>query len=216
MFETLFYAHFEKGANAANHVIRLIEWRTTAPEILSKKIEWSMNELSESECELALQIINEIQQQEDAPLTELSEPAGDKYISQLSNIVDDRMSADLSPSELEHGAQILEMWKEQGAKVEEVKSESTLQSHTIREDMTRSDTIKARVRNRKQELNKLRELSDDELREEAARIKESLFRLNFKLALGEVDAGESIRRKKKSLARISTLMRERRSAEQPH
>jgi ribosomal protein L29 len=40
-------------------------------------------------------------------------------------------------------------------------------------------------------------------------LKESLFRLNFKLALGEVDAIKRIRQEKKTLARIQTLMRER-------
>lgn len=62
---------------------------------------------------------------------------------------------------------------------------------------------------KREELDRLRDLSDDELRGEAARLKESLFRLNFKLALGEVDAVKRIRQEKKSLARIQTLARER-------
>ena len=62
---------------------------------------------------------------------------------------------------------------------------------------------------RLEELEKLQGLSDDDLREEAMRLKESLFRLNFKLALGEMDAIKVARREKKSLARIQTLMRER-------
>jgi len=62
---------------------------------------------------------------------------------------------------------------------------------------------------RREELEKLQGLSDDELREEALRLNESLFRLNFKLALGEMDAIKVARREKKSLARIQTLMRER-------
>jgi len=62
---------------------------------------------------------------------------------------------------------------------------------------------------RREELNRLHELSDDDLQGEAARLKESLFRLNFKLALGEVDAVKRIREEKKSLARIRTLARER-------
>ena len=62
---------------------------------------------------------------------------------------------------------------------------------------------------RREELNRLHELSDEELQGEAARLKESLFRLNFKLALGEVDAVKRIREEKKSLARINTLKRER-------
>jgi ribosomal protein L29 len=67
---------------------------------------------------------------------------------------------------------------------------------------------------RREELNKLHDMSDEELTAEAQRIKESLFRLNFKLALGEMDAVKTIRREKKSLARIQTMMRSRES-EQP-
>ena len=62
---------------------------------------------------------------------------------------------------------------------------------------------------KREELDRLRELSDEDLEGEAARLKESLFRLNFKLALGEVDAVKRIRQEKKSLARIHTLARER-------
>ena len=62
---------------------------------------------------------------------------------------------------------------------------------------------------KREELDKLRELGDDELQAEAARLRESLFRLNFKLALGEVDAVKRIRQEKKSLARIQTLARQR-------
>ena len=62
---------------------------------------------------------------------------------------------------------------------------------------------------RREELERLQNLSDEELREEAARIKEALFRLNFKLALGEMDAINAARREKKTLARVQTLMRER-------
>ncbi len=58
---------------------------------------------------------------------------------------------------------------------------------------------------RREELDKYRDLSEEELRAEAARLKESLFRLKFKLALGEVDAVKRIRQEKKSLARLQTL-----------
>jgi large subunit ribosomal protein L29 len=64
---------------------------------------------------------------------------------------------------------------------------------------------------RREELDRLREMSDEDLREEAARIKESLFRLNFKLALGEMDAVKRLRQEKRTLARLQTLMTERRS-----
>ncbi|HEX8177116.1 MAG TPA: 50S ribosomal protein L29 [Pyrinomonadaceae bacterium] len=62
---------------------------------------------------------------------------------------------------------------------------------------------------KREELEKLRDMSDEDLQAEAERLKESLFRLNFKLALGEVDAVKRIRQEKKSLARIQTLVRER-------
>ena len=52
-------------------------------------------------------------------------------------------------------------------------------------------------------------MGEDELRAEAARLRESLFRLNFKLALGEVDAVKRIRQEKKALARIETISRQR-------
>ena len=62
---------------------------------------------------------------------------------------------------------------------------------------------------RREEIERLRDLSETELREEADRLKESLFRLNYKLALGEMDAVKNMRREKRSLARIQTLMKER-------
>ena len=62
---------------------------------------------------------------------------------------------------------------------------------------------------RRDEIERLRGLSETELREEADRLKESLFRLNYKLALGEMDAVKNMRREKKSLARIRTMIEER-------
>ena len=62
---------------------------------------------------------------------------------------------------------------------------------------------------RREELERLRDTSDEDLQTEVARLKESLFRLNFKLALGEVDAIKNVRQEKKVLARIQTIMRER-------
>jgi large subunit ribosomal protein L29 len=62
---------------------------------------------------------------------------------------------------------------------------------------------------KREELDKYRELPDEELQVETGRLKESLFRLNFKLALGEMDAVKRIREEKRSLARIYTLMRQR-------
>jgi len=62
---------------------------------------------------------------------------------------------------------------------------------------------------RREELDRYQDFSDDELKAETARLKESLFRLKFKLALGEVDAVKRIRDEKKSLARLQTLSRQR-------
>jgi large subunit ribosomal protein L29 len=62
---------------------------------------------------------------------------------------------------------------------------------------------------RREEIERYRDMGEDELRAEAARLRESLFRLNFKLALGEVDAVKRIREEKKALARIETISRQR-------
>lgn len=68
---------------------------------------------------------------------------------------------------------------------------------------------------RREELDKYLEFSEEELQAETARIKESLFRLKFKLALGEVDAVKRIREEKKSLARLQTITRERGTSKTP-
>lgn len=62
---------------------------------------------------------------------------------------------------------------------------------------------------RREEVDKLRDMADEDLLAEADRLKESLFRLNFKLALGEVDAIKKMRQEKKSLARLRTEARQR-------
>ena len=54
--------------------------------------------------------------------------------------------------------------------------------------------------------------ASEDLAAEADRLKESLFRLNFKLALGEVDTIKKMRQDKKSLARIRTEVRQREMA----
>jgi len=66
---------------------------------------------------------------------------------------------------------------------------------------------------RREEIDRYRDLPDEDLQAEAARLKESLFRLNFKLALGEVDAIKKMRQEKKSLARIYTTIRQRETAQ---
>jgi len=62
---------------------------------------------------------------------------------------------------------------------------------------------------KREELDRYQEMAEDELKAEVARLRESLFRLNFKLALGEVDAVKRIRQEKKSLARIQTVAQQR-------
>ena len=62
---------------------------------------------------------------------------------------------------------------------------------------------------RREEVDKYRDMADEDLTAEADRLKESLFRLNFKLALGEVDAIKKMRQEKRSLARIRTEVRQR-------
>lgn len=62
---------------------------------------------------------------------------------------------------------------------------------------------------RREEVDKYRDMADEDLSAEVDRLKESLFRLNFKLALGEVDAIRKMREEKKSLARIRTEVRQR-------
>ncbi len=61
----------------------------------------------------------------------------------------------------------------------------------------------------KHKLDAMRELSSEELLKRLGEIKESLFRLNFKKALGDVDTVKNIRRERKELARIKTILRGR-------
>lgn len=61
----------------------------------------------------------------------------------------------------------------------------------------------------KHKLDAMREKSSEELLRRLAEIKESLFRLNFKKALGDTDTVKNIRREKRELARIKTLLRGR-------
>jgi large subunit ribosomal protein L29 len=62
---------------------------------------------------------------------------------------------------------------------------------------------------RREEVDKYRDMPNEDLQAEAERLKESLFRLNFKLALGEVDAIKKMRQDKKALARLQTIARQR-------
>ncbi len=64
---------------------------------------------------------------------------------------------------------------------------------------------------RKETLEQLREMNVGELREQADSLKESLFRLKFKKSLGVGDSVNDIRRERKTLARVQTLIGQRES-----
>jgi large subunit ribosomal protein L29 len=61
---------------------------------------------------------------------------------------------------------------------------------------------------RKEELDQLRGMSLEELKEQADSLKESLFRLKFRKTLGVGETVSSIKREKKTLARVYTLIRQ--------
>lgn len=62
---------------------------------------------------------------------------------------------------------------------------------------------------RKEVLEQLREMSVEELTEQADSLKESLFRLKFKRSLGVGESLNDIRREKKTLAQVYTIIKEK-------
>lgn len=62
---------------------------------------------------------------------------------------------------------------------------------------------------KKEVLEQLNQMDTNELREQADSLKESLFRLKFKKSLGVGDNVSDIRREKKTLARVNTLIAQR-------
>jgi ribosomal protein L29 len=60
---------------------------------------------------------------------------------------------------------------------------------------------------RKEQLDQLKEMNSEELNEQAEALKESLFRLKFRKSLGVGDTVKDIRREKKTLARVYTLLK---------
>jgi ribosomal protein L29 len=60
---------------------------------------------------------------------------------------------------------------------------------------------------RKEEIEQLRGMNVEELRDQADALKESIFRLKFKKSLGVGESVNDIRREKKTLARVYTLIR---------
>ncbi len=61
----------------------------------------------------------------------------------------------------------------------------------------------------KEERQQLQGMSIDELREQADSLKESLFRLKFKKTLGVGESVGDLKREKKTLARVNTLIRKK-------
>jgi len=56
---------------------------------------------------------------------------------------------------------------------------------------------------------KIRDLDDQELKQQAKDIQEQLFRLKFQLRMGQTDGVKKLRLSKKDLARILTELRQR-------
>jgi large subunit ribosomal protein L29 len=65
---------------------------------------------------------------------------------------------------------------------------------------------------KKEQMSQLTEMELDELREQADALKESLFRLKFRKTLGVGETVADIRREKKTLARVYTLINEKERA----
>ena len=63
--------------------------------------------------------------------------------------------------------------------------------------------------NRNEQLKQLRDMDTEALNEQADALKESLFRLKFRKSLGVGDVVADIRREKRTLARVYTILNER-------
>ena len=64
---------------------------------------------------------------------------------------------------------------------------------------------------RKEQIDQLKDMSVEELKDQADALKESLFRLKFRKTLGVGDTVNDIRRERKTLARVYTLLNEKAS-----
>ncbi len=62
---------------------------------------------------------------------------------------------------------------------------------------------------RKEQLDQLREMTLEELNDQADALKESLFRLKFRKSLGVGETISDIRREKRTLARVFTMIAEK-------
>jgi large subunit ribosomal protein L29 len=66
------------------------------------------------------------------------------------------------------------------------------------------------------DLNKIRNLSDEELKSEQTKAAEQLFRIRFQKSLGNTEGVKKMRTLKLDIARINTIARERKLAGQTH
>lgn len=66
---------------------------------------------------------------------------------------------------------------------------------------------------KKELMQQLGEMDTAQLTEQADSLKESLFRLKFKKALGVGESVSDIRRERKTLARVKTLIKQRQTQE---
>ena len=60
----------------------------------------------------------------------------------------------------------------------------------------------------------MRDLSTEDLQGKIAELKESIFRMRFKLSLGNTDVVKQLREQRRDLARVKTLLRQRAIAAQ--
>jgi len=75
--------------------------------------------------------------------------------------------------------------------------------------VTRADLEGGIVMKRKEQLDQLREMTLEELNDQADALKESLFRLKFRKSLGVGETISDIRREKRTLARVYTMIAEK-------
>jgi large subunit ribosomal protein L29 len=61
---------------------------------------------------------------------------------------------------------------------------------------------------------KVREMSEDELRGKERELQEQLFRLRFQKSIGQLDNGMKMREIRRDIARVKTVLRQRESQAQ--
>ena len=62
---------------------------------------------------------------------------------------------------------------------------------------------------------KVREMSDDELRTRERELQEQLFRLRFQKSLGQLENALKIRETRRDIARVKTVLRQKKQAAAP-